>query len=383
MTSVFFSPDNQAQYSLWLKNPQGQLLKIIDDFTFLELVRATNEVGSLKVVAEKSTIPTEFIQPDSIIEVWRKITGTKRAYLEGETQFRIRKIREISSQGGISLEIVALDTIELMNRAIVAYPAGSAHTSKSDVAGTVIYEFIYENMDIVGAADADRWEAGGYAATVFRLAPDMGFGEAINSRDAIGKSVLAVCQDAARQSKELGTYIYFDIVVIAGNLLEFRIYNGQRGIDRGSGSGQEIVLSEAAGTLKNTEKTNDYTNQISVAYALGAGQQDVRLIGIADDAALIALYPFGRIEKSYDARQTIIQASLNNIAQETLDKYQRKTIINGNLADSGLRYGVDYGFGDRIQIGFQSETYTARINGIKITLNEGREEIRTALEVEQ
>jgi hypothetical protein len=381
--ATYFDPNNQATYSLWLKNPQGQLLKVIDDFLFLETARAANEAGSLKVVVEKNNLPSNFLVKDSIIEVWRKLTGFKRAYLEGETQFRIVKTRETSTGSGIDLEIVAMDTMELMNRAVVAYPAGSAHASKSAVAGTVIYQFVYENMDIVGAVDVERWQTGGFPAAWFRLAPNMGFGAAINSRDAIGKSVLAVCQDAARQSKELGTYIYFDIVYVAANQLEFRIYDGQRGINHGAGSGQEIVLSEAAGTLENTEKTVDYTGQISVAYALGAGQQDARLVGKASDAALLALSPFGRIEKSYDARQTTLQASLDNIAQETLGKYRLKTIINGGLADGGLRYGIDYGFGDRLQIGFQSETYTARVNGIKITLNEGKEEIRAALEVEQ
>lgn len=379
---TYFDPNNQATYSLWLKNPQGQLLRIINDFLFLEAVRAVNGIGSLKIVVENTNIPTDFLQKDGIIEIWRKLTGTKRAYLEGETQYRLIKKREISSANGVDLELIAQDTMALVDRPVIAYPAGGGHTRKSGAAGTVIYDFVYENMDVVGAVDVDRWENGGYAATVFRLAPNMGFGATINSRDAIGKSLLTVIKDAASQSKELGTYIYFDLVVVAGNLLEFRIYNGQRGLDHSAGSGQEITLSEAAGTLTNSEKTDDWSNMISVAYALGSGQEATRLIGIAENVALIGLSPFGRIEKSYDARQTDVQVELDNIAYETLDKYRHKIIINGDLTDGGLRYGVDYGFGDKVSVAFGADTYTARINGIKITLNEGKEEIRAALEIE-
>lgn len=382
MATTFFDPNAQATYSLWLKSPAGQLLQVIDDFFSLELVRVTNDIGSLKVKVEKAEILDDFLQPDGIIEVWRKLTGTKRAYLEGDTQWRIRKTREISTQEGTTLEIIALDNQEILNRAVVAYYSGSAETSKSGAAGSVMREMVYENMDATGATDADRWLSGGYDGAFFQVEADRGLGETVAISDTVGRKILSQLQKIAAQSKELGTYMFFDVVVVSGNLLEFRTYEQQRGNDHGAGSGQEIILDEKSGALQNAVRTINHTNSFSVAYALGGGEQDQRTIGTATNAALIALSPFGRIEASRDSRQITLQATLDDVAEEFLRSGNEKTVINGKLVDGALRYGVDYYFGDRLLIGFGNQTYTGRVNGIKITAHNGIETINAALEVE-
>lgn len=375
---VYFDPAAPAVYSVWLKNPAGQVLKVLSDFSHLEYTRTVNQIGAIKLVSEDQSLID--IEADTILEVWRKIPGY-RNYVDGETVWRIRKPVYSETPDGIQVEMVGADAIEILNRPRIAYRTETAYTSKSGVASSIMREFVYENAG-PGATNPARWRAGGYDPNSFLIERDRASGATVTPKNVIGQKLLAVLQSVTSQSKELGVPIYIDVVRVDDNILEYRSYTGQRGQDRGPGSNQEIVLGMALGTILSAKVSLDYTNSFNVSFVGGGGQDVSRLIGVAVDQSEIGLSPFGLIEGYTDNRNVTVQSTLDNLAMEALLKGGARVIVEATLADSGLRYGVHYGFGDRVTCETVMGVFPARINAIQVVVREGQEEITAGLEIE-
>ncbi len=376
---VYFAPSNQASYALWIKNPQGQLLVVLDKFNRLEWSKSANDVGAMRVELE-DIYPDSYFVRDSIIEIWRKIPGG-RPYLELNTQWFVVKRRYVSSQEGSTIELLAQDGNRLLASRKIGYRTGTDQTGNRDgVATTAMRNIVLDNLG-VNASHTDRFRTGLINSANFQVEADKALGESIDLRNLIGKTVLKVLRNIADQSTNLGTRVYFDVTTVSGNLLEFRTFKGYMGNDHGPDSGQEVVLSEKRGSLVNVVYTEDDTKAYNSVFVGGSGENTDRLIGTAEDTDSINESPFALRETWIEARgedQTVIDA----IAAEALERGKTKISVSAKIDDVGVRYGVDYGYGDRVTVGARGQDYTGYFEGIKGTIINNNEDIRALLRIE-
>jgi hypothetical protein len=361
-----------------LKNKSGELLQVIDRFDYLEYVRSENEVGYLKTIIPNAI--RDYYQKNFVIEVWRKIPGS-RPYIDMDTEWRLIKSRSVEKQGGAWLDVFGQDSIGLLDQVRIYYFSGTDYTEKSGAAGSLMREFVLENAG-GDATDANRWESGGFDSDFFRVEADQGLGASVTPNRASGAKLLTILQQIASQSEQLGSRIFFDVVRIDNNLLEFQTFAGQRGVDHGPDSGQEIVLSTLNGTLEEASHTEDHTDSYNAVAALGGGQGTSRTVSAASSSDAGG-GPFDRAEAVYDARTVTVQATLDNLANEALARGQKRIMIEAKLVDTaGLRYGVHYNYGDRVTVVAGGQKYAARIGAMQVVVENGEEKLRAALRVE-
>ena len=372
--SIYFNPNAQAVYSVWLKNKNGQYLAIFDNFSFLSYGRIENEIGTMKLI-----IPVDdrasFIQEDFVFEIWRKLPGRK-TYLDGETEWRIKEIKQIESAFGNEFQIKAMDTIELLNRPVVAYHSGTSYTDKSGAAGSVIREFVNENCG-PGVSSSDRWIDRQFDSGFFSIETNKSLGQTVTVNNAIGKKLINVLQDAANQSDKAGTPIFFDIVRRGNNDLEFQTFAEQRGTDlRG-----KVTLDARFGTLEEASITQDFTRAFNIVHIGGAGQSEDRLIGTSSNTATS---PFDMIEKFINASRLTTQAGVDDVADQELAGGGRRLLLDAKIIDTvGLQYGVHYKFGSRVSCGIGGNAYTARFSAVQITIQNGQEDVRVGLTIDE
>lgn len=328
-----------TNYYVEMQNPGGERIEYITDFISLTYTLTVNAVGVLQLV-----LPQEYwdlIRRDTRFKIWRVLDNGK-TYLEGETVFFARKRNLKYTNKTWQVTVTAYSLMTLLSRRYILYTAGSAQASKASTpADNMVKAIIRENLGSSATDTARRWN------TYLSVQADTSLGASLTQSFA-WKGVLQTCQDIANASAFSGKYIAFDLVV-AGNLFEFRTYYGQRGVDRRKGFGiNPLTITVESGSLADSDYTEDWTNEVSYAIACGRGQNDTRNTDYDSDATLIAKSPFGRIEFVQDARNSDT-TSLKVEAQTLLRGKREVKTLSANLKElPNLKYGVDFGWGDRL-----------------------------------
>jgi hypothetical protein len=362
-----------VEYSLKLFDPRGRMITDnLTGFSTMELALKVNEVGSLALNLP-SQYPLWWFGRDYRIEVWRSIDENP-AYLEGDTQFLIRKINLSNSGGSRDLSISAFDLKHLLKRRIVAYDAASVYADKSDYADDMMKEIISENYGL-GCIDGDRdisdW-----------LDIQADFGLAFPVEKAFSRrEVLLVCQELCQMSYENGIYCAFDIVRISPSKCEFRTYINQRGMDHTKLSPKPLIFGYKYRNFVNDEYLDDGTEEATFIYAGGQGEEASRVIETAQDDERISVSPFGRIEHFIDARNAKLAATVQDEAETELRARLPKHKISGDIADTdACRYGLNYKFGDRTTIETDEASMDAFVNSVQISVSNGAERIKIGME---
>jgi len=367
-----------TEYEIVLLDPRGNVLtKNLTAFTSLEYARKVNDVGSLTMKLP-ATFPLYWFGRDYRIEVWRSI-DQRPAYLEGDTQWLIRKINLSYNQGDRVLAVTAYDLNSLLKRRIVAYPAGDqTYTIKAGYADDMMKEIVSENFGI-GCLDGDRdWEINGWLA----IQEDFGLAFPVEKEFA-RRIVLPIFQELAAYSYEWGIYLAFDFYRKSRNLIAFRTYINQRGVDHTKGSPSPILFGAKYGNFVDDEYIDDGTDEATFIYAGGQGEEAARIIGSAQDDARIGVSPFGRIEGWVDARQAELIATVTDEAESELRRRVPKRTISGKVADiDSCRYGLHYKFGDKVTVETDEVSVPAFVDSVHVTVNEGKETVDIVLEAE-
>jgi hypothetical protein len=362
-----------TEYELTLYDPRGTAItKQLTAFSSLEYTRKINEVGSL-VLKLPSQFPLWWFGRDYRIEVWRSIDG-RPAYLDGDTQWLIRKIN-ISREGGDRvLNVTAYDLNHLLKRRIVAYDAKSVYADKSDYADDMMKEIFSENFGI-GCIDALRdW------SEWISIQPDFGLAMPIEKEFA-RRTVFNIFQEMAEYSYQNGIYLAFDIVRLTSSMVEFRTYVNQRGVDHSKGSLSPLLFGAKYGNLTNDDYLDDSSEEATFIYAGGKGEDAARVVEDAQDDARIGVSPFGRIEYFIDARETDVAADVKDEAEAELRKRVPKRIISGKVADiDGCRYGLHYKMGDKVTVETDEVSMDAYIDSAHVTVSGSTETIDVGLE---
>lgn len=374
-----------TEYQIWLSTPFGTRVAVLplERVSKLTYSRTTNAVGSLVIECARDAVPDSWVTEDARIEVWRKPDGGTWT-LEGDGPWLLSKYSKgISKDGGRTWKLTAEPMLTLLKRRHVLYYANGTHALYSSTAAeTLLKNLFYYNFlasaspfNTVGSVTTRDW------ATYLTMEDDGGLGPSITKQFA-WRNVLPIMQEVCKDAAGVGTPLYFDIVQ-AGETFQFRVYVGQRGLDRSSDTSQLVISSERGSLGGDVESGMDWSESASVVLAGGQGQDAARLVAGVASASAVGRSPFGRREAWVDATQVTTLAGLATEAVQELRARRAKRTLKGDLLSvPGAVYGLDWGFGDRLIAEFESESYEATVDAVTVTLNGGKEEVKAAIKGE-
>lgn len=357
-------------YEVWLTDPLGQRLILIDRISSLSATRVTNNVGILSLTVPSIYDP--YIRADNVIEVWRD-----RKLFDA---YFIRKWKFVDDNNKPSTIITAYNGINLLDRRIVAYSAHSEQSEMTDNADDMMKAIVrYAVTD--SATDADRrWTNNGFVVD-----GDLGAAPSISMAFAY-RNVLEVLYDIAGASRQSGTRLYFDVLPMSrsGGLIGWRFCTniGQPGIDR-TGV-EQVVFSTDFGNLYNPELMFDHTDERNVIYAGGPGTGVGRVVVEVEDVVLSKASPWARYEAFTNCSgQAKTKSQITAAGKSELINNRPRMEFSGDLTSTTFTpFKVRWDFGDLVVVGYRGYQYNAIINMISIALDgAGKETIKAGFEV--
>lgn len=332
-------------------------------------------VGVLECTLPLSFNPALLLE-DGRIGVWRAING-HAPYLDNGAIFLVRYL----DFGPESIFVRAYHATSLIDRRIIAYPAGSTYTTKAAAsADDQIKAFVNENM-LAGIVGADRDGVETYADVSAYLTKQANLSQGASvAKSGARRRLLDVCTDLANASATAGTYLTFEVFASSETTLELRTYATQRGVDRRAGTANQVILSQLRGNLTDAHLVIDYTEAASFIVAGGQGQETERLIGTAFDATRAANSPFGRIERFRDAANVATQTAVDDEADTQLRAARPLILFTGDLVETpALTRGIDFDLGDIVTAEQGNQQYDVRLDVIRETITSGGRRIGCGL----
>lgn len=324
-------------------------------------------IGVLETTLPLSFSPS-FLLEDGRIGVWRAING-RPPYLDNGAIYQIRYL----DFGPQSIFVRAYHATNILDRRIIAYPAGSAYTTKGpDFADDLIKEFANQNLlsGIVGAS-RDGVETYADVSAYLTKQADLSQGATV-SKSGARRRLLDIATDLAQASTTAGTYLTFEIYAATESTLELRTYAVQRGVDRRFGTANPVILSQLRGNLTDAHLVIDYSGAASFIVAGGQGEKTERLIGTAFDATRAGQSPFGRIERFRDAANVSAQAAVDDEAGTQLRAARPLILFTGELVETpALTRGIDFDLGDIVTAEHpqSGQQFDVRLDMIRETIN--------------
>lgn len=358
-----------AQYSCYLCDAFGNRLVDASNFLTLEYSRVVNAVSTLKL-----TLPGDFntqyiINPDGRIEVWRKLDGSSREYLDTDTVWLIKKVTQSVSTSGLQSIVIEADTpLSILREPgrFINYYAGQAQSTYLALpADDQIKQIAREN---IGSSASGSRNISAYIS----IDPNLSLGASV-AKSFAWRDVLKTMQEFADASTTAGVYVAFDIVATSAQSLTFRTFAQQRGVDhRFPGGLNPVLISPDLGNLGETLFTQDYRDEVTYVTAGGKGDGSARLIANAQDLTRQGLSPFGLREFFQNATQYDTVTGLSAEADAVLRSGRVKTIFQGKLIDMpDSRYGVDWAWGDYVTAQAFGQLIDCRIDAVTVSVKPG------------
>ena len=364
-----------ATYELWLCDPLGSRLKLLDKQEGFTATKITNNIGAITIA-----LPSDYdnlIKLDSIIEVHRKPDG---GTLNLFNAYQIRTW-DYLDQNNIDKTIISgKDGVNLLDRRIVAYAAGSANTEMTDYADDMMKVIVNQNLG-ASATDTDR----DLTDNGFTVDAELSDAPSITMNFAY-RNVLNIIKDIAQSSRKAGTRLYFDMVpkVKSGGKLgwNFTTSIDQPGMDL-TGTNQ-VIFGKQWGNLSGARIRFDHTNEVTVVYAGGQGLEADRTVEEREDTDRSVDSPYNRIEEFYNVSgQSETQAAVQAAGDGRLSELRPSSQFSGTLSDNlSVKFGVNWNFGDRVVVEYRGIQKDAVINSLKLLVNkDGQETITGGFEV--
>lgn len=359
----------------WLTDNTGTVtLALLDNLLSFQYVRVQNDIGAWWV-----ELPADFdldlVQVDGRVGFWR---GWGPGTLSLDFVGLIRRIVHVLDKDGLETLVIGGPCAnDILVRRIVAYAAGSAQAEKTDEADDMILDIFGENF-LADATDADR-ELQNYG---FSKEADNAVAPSITKAFA-WQIALKAMQDVAVASTSI---VYFGLEPLSESEFEFRTRVGQWGMDRSDNlSSAFLQFGPEWGNLENALLEYDYTEEVTVAYAGGQGEQSEREIVEVEDATRSGRSPINRREAFADARSDALTAGVTAAARRRLTDGRPRLRFRGDLLDTEqARYQRDWKFGDKLPVTFRGRQFAGPVLAVQVGVDrEGKETIKARVEVEE
>lgn len=368
----------QRRWELWICDAYGSRLAPIVEHMGFEYASVTNNVGSFRVVLP-SKFDRDLLRVDNIVELWRAPDGHGLKMIG--TGFMRRFIFE-DGDNDERIVISGPDSMELLKRKIVAYAAGSAQSQKTAPADDMMKAIVRENMgSLAGARNLS------VGRLFFDVEADKGMAPSI-TKGFSWRQVLAVLQDIAAASDELGTPLFFGIRPYFSDsssiVYSFFTKTNFLGVDRTSSGGFPANFGHAWGNVSDVSLEFSYLDEVNHVYGAGQGNESDRLIVEAADSVRVAASPYNRREALADARNESSSAGVTNKAKTELANGRPRMRFSAKLHESAeTPYGIRWSMGDRLQVQHSGYEFEGMLKAVKFNVtNQDQETIDARLEVE-
>lgn len=365
-----------AQYSIYLCDPFGVRLGDASGFTKLQYTRVVNDVGALKLWLP-ADFDTNLIRiPDGRIEVWRRLPGSSREYLDTDTVWLIKAIQwDRDDTGNVSLLVEATTPLQILKERFVDGPIISvvsqiaAGASDDQIKIVAFQNGIGTNATYTYSA-ADQGDGGRIGAYV-SVENLRGLGASLPRWDTAWQKLLTVMQTIAGASTQSGVYLAFDIVAPTPNTLELRTYTQQRGVDHRYPNGINPIIF--GGQLSNAGQATlrlDYSKEITYVSAVLQGI----IAGYFWDNTRIDVSPFGR-RMAYVVTQAD-PATLNDVAAWAVRYGRARNVYQGRiLSTPNTLYGLHWGWGDFVTVQDFGQSFDCRVEAVSVSVDDNKETI--------
>lgn len=371
---------SNVYYGVYLYNPDGSVfLADLSGFSSLTYTRTVNSVGRLELVIDSRIIPRFIfeqngqVKRDQRIVLFRKPLDAPLA-IPDETCWFVRSVKRDRTAKHDTFTVIAVDAMHLLTRRVVAYPVSNTETRKTAPIDDMIKQIVRENF--VSATDTTRNMSGFTVDTNYSLCPS-------TTKDMARRVVMDLLRELADEcAAPILTgyrFLFFDIVPTSTGFT-FRTYVDQRGND----IRQQFRLGTEYNNLDQC--TIEYTalDEVTRQYAGGEGQKNDRFIVSADNIAAQMTSPYNIIERFEDATNGETQAAVQAEARNKLNERRARIHFNAIILDTpASRYGLDYGFGDRLHAQAFGQTFDCRVNTVTISKTPQGETVNAGLVSEQ
>lgn len=380
----------RADYSIYLCDPFGVRLGDASGFIKLQYTRVVNDVGTLKLWLP-ADFDTRLIRlPHGRIEVWRRLPGSSREYLDTEVTWLIQSVQwDRDDSGNISLLVEAETPLCLLRdpgRVISIYNNFLTVGQEADdlIKFVCLYQGITATPDQIGIT---RASSSAYPGSQFgqyiTAQADLGLGPVLYSSFAgyvTWKPLLTVCKNIAQASADRGTYLAFDIMAPTPNTLELRTYIQQRGVDHRYPNGiNPVIFGGEHVNVGPATLRDDRRREITAAWGGGANNPNNAGYIVAQpsyDSARIGESPFGWRETFVNDTQQTNSAALTASCQAAVYGGRPRAIYRGRLLSvPGCMYGLHWGWGDYVTVQDFGQSFDCRIEAITVTVEKNQEKI--------
>lgn len=361
-----------STFEVWLAADTGDRLQSLDLIGPFSYTLALNNVGRFRLTLP-ANFPKDLLAYDRRVIFWRKPPGGQ---LTLDFIGFIRYTRTEAPRGFIRRVVEGVDGNDLLRRRIVAYYAGSSQAGKTAVADNFMKQIVRDNGGKVGDTPTARL----YGANYFSVKDNVGLGPDIAKAYA-WRNVLDVLRDLSDAARTAGTEVYFGVVPVTESAFQFQTQIGQWGRDRTADSGNPLVFGLEYGNLANPQLVEDAREEVTYAYGLGDGEEDLRDVQESEDTARSGRSLFGRSEAAINA-QGNTSAGVLDAADGRVNKGRPVSYFVADLLSvPGCLYGVDWNFGDMVTVSFDGRQFDALIRSVTVSVDEnGAETIQCLLD---
>ena len=345
------------QYSVWYSDAFGRGRRRLAEWTRLDAERKLNQIGILhELLLPLDSAPAVLLQRDARVDIWRNDSPLM------ETAWYIRRFGFVERAGLRYVSLGGYDALYHLAARIVVGAATSARAVKEGPADDVIKAYARENLGSL--ADVAERDLSAYLV----VADDESAGPDVSRRVA-RQNLWRVMQGICFESAQRGSRLYVDLVPLPDGRLELRTFVDVRGVDHRRAGLGPVALSVDVGTLQESERSRDYTDEHSYVYVGGRGIDAERLVVEVGDDARAASSPFGRREVWVDGRYLSSSDSLTALGNATLWQGLPVEQISG-LAGAG--FGERWGFGDLVEAALRDEVADCRVDQCRVIVAEDR-----------
>lgn len=333
----------------------------------IEFDNVVNGSGSHAIRIRGDTSLALEIGLDYQVEVWKRATGLNAWTLVYEGLHRTW-VWQSDSSGDEVFTSYGSGYNSLLSRRIIAAYAGTAKSSKSGKAETVIKEYVNENA-AVGAV-ADRVIQGLTAQANSSRGNNWCGGRS-------WRNLLEVCQDIAYAGDG-----DFNIVGTGPATFEFRWYPGQLGSDRtlGNTAGNDpVIFSLQRNNMIIPVLSVNHGQEFNYVYVLGQGEGTDRQVVAISNTNSATQSPWNRVEI---ARQATNETTVNGLAtvgaEELMNGLASQSVTFDAAQTPECAFGVHYNLGDIITALYHQRV-DKKITKVTVSVGEDKESIKLEL----
>ncbi len=366
-------------YELWLTDDVGRRLTQLRPVNF-SASRVANAISGLSM-----RLPVAFdrdlLERDNIIQVWRdgSLFGL----------YFIRRWKISVSGNNMLIDVWGRGPNDILRRRPTLGYAGETEVTASAEPADDLMKRIVTNALADSLGTFPTPDFGTRALSGLSVQGDVGRGPEIDKgfayKELLSSAGGGILTEIASIARAQGNEVFFSVEpsVVTGRRasFEFRTTTGQPGNDL---TGTRLLFSQENNNIEDPSLEHDYEDEINYIYAAGQGQGDNREIQQAYDADRIRQSVWNRCEAAVDARQQDDPDKVLNKARQALNDGRGRVSFDAvPLSVPGSRFGVDWGYGDRVSVSFAGERFESVIRAVSLDVSPGVEKIGTRLEYDR